>query len=298
MGHRAIRNRAAHLIGALALLLASLLPASANAWGYYGHQTTAQIALANVKPETRTAIARLIAHESELGTPECRMDDLAGAATWPDCLRGSYWRWAYTFAWHYRTAPVCEAYDAKKHCSGGNCVTAQVERNFRILSDESLPANVRLEALAFMVHFAGDVHMPLHSGDKDDRGGNDRVTDYGIVPDRNLHSIWDTALAERAITAAEPPLVRHYSAQEKAAFTGGDPAEWGRESWQIARDFVYPNAFDRDACEGDLPDETALTQEDIVAAVPVVERRVTQAGLRIADLLDAAFAPGAASELP
>src|SRR5690606_30460356 len=140
MGHRAIRNRAAHLIGALALLLASLLPASANAWGYYGHQTTARIALTNVKPETRTAIARLIAHESELGTPECRMGDLAGAATWPDCLRGSYWRWAYTFAWHYRTAPVCEAYDAKKHCSGGNCVTAQVERNFRILSDESLPA--------------------------------------------------------------------------------------------------------------------------------------------------------------
>lgn len=298
MGHRAVRNRAAHLIGALALLLAALLPASAQAWGYFGHRTTAQIALANVRPETRAAIARLIAHEKELGTPECRMSDLADAATWPDCLRGAYWRWSYTFAWHYRTAPVCEAYDAKKHCSGGNCVTAQIERNFRILSDESLPANVRLEALAFMVHFAGDVHMPLHSGDKDDRGGNDRVTDYGIVPDLNLHSIWDTALAERTITAAEPPLVRRYSAEEKAALAGGDPAEWGRESWQIARDFVYPNAFDRDPCEGDLPDETALTQEDIVAAVPVVERRVTQAGLRIADLLDAAFAPGAASALP
>ncbi|MGV2494898.1 S1/P1 nuclease [Pelagerythrobacter aerophilus] len=298
MGHRAVRNRAAHLIGALALLLAALLPASAQAWGYFGHRTTAQIALANVRPETRAAIARLIAHEKELGTPECRMNDLADAATWPDCLRGAYWRWSYTFAWHYRTAPVCEAYDAKKHCSGGNCVTAQIERNFRILSDESLPANVRLEALAFMVHFAGDVHMPLHSGDKDDRGGNDRVTDYGIVPDLNLHSIWDTALAERAITAAEPPLVRRYSAEEKAALAGGGPAEWGRESWQIARDFVYPNAFDRDPCEGDLPDETALTQEDIVAAVPVVERRVTQAGLRIADLLDAAFAPGAASALP
>ena len=298
MGHRAIRNRAAHLIGALALLLTALLPASASAWGYYGHRTTAEIALANVTPETRAAIARLIAHQKKLGTPECRMSDLADAATWPDCLRGTYWRWSYTFAWHYRTAPVCEAYDATKHCAGGNCVTAQIERNFRILSDESLPANVRLEALAFMVHFAGDVHMPLHSGDKDDRGGNDRVTDYGIVPDRNLHSIWDSALAERAITAADPPLVRRYSAREKAALAGGDPAGWGRESWQIARDFIYPNAFDRGACEGDLPGETALTQDDIVAAVPVVERRVTQAGLRIANLLDAAFAPGAASELP
>lgn len=298
MDHRAIRNRAARLTAALALLLGLLIPQGAGAWGYFGHRTTAQIALANVAPETRAAIARLVAHDRALGTPECRIRHLADAATWPDCVRRDYWRWGYTAAWHYRTAPVCEPYDAKANCAGGNCVTAQIERNFRILSDESLPANVRLEALAFMVHFAGDVHMPLHSGDKDDRGGNDRETAYGIVPGLNLHSIWDSALAERAITAADPPLVRRYSATEKQALAGGHPADWGRESWQLARDFVYPNAFDRPACDGDLPRETALTQEDIVAALPVAERRVTQAGLRIADLLDAAFAPGRMDRLP
>ena len=298
MGDRAIRDRAARLIAALALALAALAPQGAAAWGYYGHRTTAEIALANVSPETRAAIARLVAHDAELGTPECRIADLADASTWPDCVRRDYWRWGYTAAWHYRTAPVCEPYDARANCPGGNCVTAQVERNFRILSDESLPANVRLEALAFMVHFAGDVHMPLHSGDKDDRGGNDRETAYGIVPGLNLHSIWDTALAERAITAAQPPLVRRYAAAERQALAGGQPADWGRESWQIARDFVYPTAFDRAPCEGDLPGETALSQDDIAAAVPVVERRLAQAGLRIADLLDAAFAPGKLDRIP
>ena len=298
MGHRTIRSRASRLIAGVALMAAALVPTAATAWGYFGHRTTAEIAWANIEPETRAAIARLIAHERELGTPECRIRDLADAATWPDCVRRDYWRWGYTAAWHYQTEPVREDYDVRKNCSGGNCVSAQVERNFRILSDESLPANVRLEALAFMIHFTGDIHMPLHSGDDDDRGGNDIETAYGIVPGLNLHSIWDTALAERAITAADPPLVRRYSATEHASLAGGGPADWGRESWQLARDFVYPNAFDRSPLEGEMPDEAALTQEDIAAAVPVVERRVTQAGLRMADLLDAAFAPGKVNDLP
>ncbi len=292
MGSGTIRNRAGQLIAGLALILAAYLPAPAMAWGEFGHRTTGDIAIANVKPETRAAIARLIAYESRLGTPDCRIRNLQDATVWPDCVRRDYWRWGFTAAWHYRTAPICEAYNARANCSGGNCVTGQIERNQRLVADESLPPNVRLEALTFMVHFVGDVHMPLHSGDKDDKGGNDRITSYGIVQDLNLHGIWDSALAERAITSARPSLVRRYSAAERAELGGGDAAEWGRESWQLARDFVYPGAFDQDVCAGDLPKEAALSQEDIVAAIPVSQRRITQAGLRMATMLDEAFAPG------
>ena len=293
MGDRAIREAAGvifRLVGVLLALLA--LPSPALAWGFFGHETTARIALTNVTPQTRAAIARLLRHERELGTPGCPLRTLANAATWPDCLRGQAWRWGYTFAWHYQTEPIAEPYDARKNCAGGNCVSAQIERNHRILADESLPGNVRLEALAFMVHFAGDIHMPLHSGDNEDRGGNSVATAYGIVPRLNLHSIWDSTLAERAITAANPPLVRRYSAQERAALAGGAPADWGRESWELARGFVYPNALGRDIEPGETLDSAALTQNAIVAAVPVAERRIVQAGLRIAELLDTAFLPG------
>lgn len=280
------------------LAIAILLPAPARAWGYYAHRTTGEIALANIRPQTRAAMERLFRAEAQLGTPDCRLRSLPDATAWPDCLRKDYWRWGYTFAWHYRTAPIDEPYNPRSNCSGGNCILAQIERNQRLLADESLPANVRLEALAFMVHFVGDVHMPLHSGDHDDRGGNDRVTDYGIVPGLNLHWIWDGPLAERAITSAHPSLVRRYTAQERAELAGGDPADWGRESWEIARGFVYPNAFDCEDCTGELPGKAALTQEDIVAAVPISQRRVTQAGLRMARLLDEAFAPGPLLERP
>ena len=288
----AVRRLSAFL-AAFALVAGTLLPAPVLAWGGYGHRTTGAIALANAKPETRAAIARLLRYEKQLGTPECPLSTLEEATVWPDCVRRTGWRWGYTAAWHYRTTPICEAYDPWANCSGGNCVTAQIERNQRLLADESLPAAIRLEALAFMTHFVGDIHMPLHSGDKDDRGGNDRRAAYGIVPDKNLHSIWDGALAERAITSTDGPMVRRYDAAERVEYGGGEAPDWGRESWQTARDFVYPTAFDvEDACAVELPDETALTQDDIVRAVPVAQRRIRQAGLRMAALLDTAFAPG------
>ncbi len=281
--------------GVIAALLAvlALLPAPAHAWGAYAHRQTAEIAEANVSPEVRAKIARLLAQEQALGTPECPLKSLKDASVWADCVRGEGWRWGYTAAWHYRTAPICEAFNPRGNCAGGNCVTAQITRAHRILADESLPAAIRLEALAFMVHFAGDVHMPLHSGDNEDRGGNDRVAAYGIKPGLNLHSIWDGPLAERAISDPADPAVRRYSPAERAELGGGAPDDWGRESWEIARTFVYPTAFDSDdVCAAPLPNETALSQEDIIRGVPIAKRRVQQAGVRIADLLTSAFAPG------
>ena len=69
MGHRTIRSRASRLIAGVALMAAALVPTAATAWGYFGHRTTAEIAWANIEHETRAAIARLFAHERELGTP-------------------------------------------------------------------------------------------------------------------------------------------------------------------------------------------------------------------------------------
>lgn len=283
-----MRGIAAFLLGLLAVV-----PAPASAWGFYAHQQTASIAEANVSPEARAKIRALLAREKDLGTPDCPLKTLQDAAVWADCVRNEGWRWGYTSAWHYRTAPICEAFNPRANCAGGNCVTAQITRAHRVLADESLPAPVRLEALAFMVHFAGDVHMPLHSGDNEDRGGNDREADYGIIPSLNLHWIWDGPLAERAISDPADPVVRRYSPAERSELGGGLPDDWGRESWEIARSFVYPTAFDTEnVCAAPLPAKTALSQEDIVRGVPIAKRRVQQAGLRIADLLESAFAPG------
>lgn len=273
--------------------LAALWVSPALAWGAYGHRITAQIAMANVRPATAAKIHALLAVQRQLGTPDCPVRSLADAATWPDCIRKDAWRFAYTFPWHYQSEPVCMAYDPKGHCAYGNCVTAQIERNRQILADQGLPAAQRLEALAFLVHFIGDIHMPLHSGDDDDAGGNAIKADYGSAPGWKLHSIWDTPLAERAISSAEPPLVHRYPAAKRAAMDGGTPADWGRESWEIAKTVIYPLALGRDPCVKDKsrPEHVDWSNADIDMVLPVVRRRIEQAGLRMARVLDEALDP-------
>ena len=250
------------------------LSAPAQAWGEFGHHSVASIAMANVKPRTAARMRTL----------------LEEAAYWPDCIRGQGWRWGYTFAWHYQTEPVCKAFDPRANCANGNCVSGQIERSRRVLADKSLPIAHRLEALAFLAHFVGDIHMPLHSGDNGDLGGNTVSAQYGIAPGRNIHAIWDGALAERAITSATPPLVRRYSPQERTELGSGTVAQWGEESWKLAREVVYPLAFGHDPCGGaEAPKAVIWTEEDIAAAAPALRQRVVQGGLRLARLLDEAL---------
>ena len=280
---------------AAVLALFALWSAPALAWWDYGHHTIASVAMANVRPGTRAEIARLLKAERALGTPDCPVRSLEDAAYWPDCLRKQSWRWAYTFPWHYQTAPICQPFDPKANCANGNCVSAQIERNRRVLADRSLPAAQRLEALAFLAHFTGDIHMPLHSGDNADGGGNGARAAYGAADGTNLHSIWDGYQAERSISSARPSLVRRYSAAERADLAGGTVADWGRESWQLART-IYARAFGRDdPCSGGaLPKHTVWSNAAIEQSVPDARARIVQGGLRLARLLDEALAPAAA----
>lgn len=274
---------------ALAALLPLLWAAPALAWGEYGHRSVAAIADANIAPATKAQIRALLKAEKGLGTPECRVRSLEDASYWPDCIRRDAWRFAYSFPWHYQTEPVCKPFDPKSNCANGNCVSGQIERSCRVLADKSLPAAVRLEALAFLVHFVGDIHMPLHSGDNGDAGGNGVATQYGIAPGRNLHAIWDGPQAERAISSAMPPLARHYSAQERAAIATGTVADWGRESWEIAGSLVYPEATGGPPCGKAPPKEGTWSNAAIEKSIPVAQQRIQQAGLRLAVMLDDAL---------
>lgn len=270
--------------------LSAILAPPALAWGSMGHRTVGAIALANVKPSTRAAIRDLLRHQRELDTPQCRMGTIEEAATWPDCIKGERWRFAYTSSWHYHDQPVCGTFDLKAHCRDGNCATAQIERNARLLANRKLSPALRLEALSFVVHFVGDIHQPLHVGENEDMGGNAVKADYGDAPGRNLHSIWDGVLAERAITSARPPLVRVYTPQEKAVLATGKLEDWERESWQISRDFLYPMAFGGTLpCDVKEPQKVVWSNAAIEQAIPIIDERIERAGLRLAVMLDAAL---------
>jgi len=278
----------------LAALLALALATPAQAYWEYGHETVAAIADANVRPATRIAIRRLLARQALLGTPECPARTIGEASVWADCVKplkdaAGQSRFGYAYAWHYQNVNVCQPFNLVAACRDGNCVSAQIERQGAILRDRRAPTADRVRALAFLVHFVGDLHQPLHAGDKADKGGNDLKADYGIyAPARlNLHSIWDGLLAERAISSPGT-LVHRYPAAQRRRLARGTATDWSRESWQVSRDVAYAAALGGDAC-APSPPRAALDDATIARLVPTARAEVVKGGLRLARLLDEAL---------
>jgi hypothetical protein len=281
------------LVLGLALFLAS---SPAAAWWEYGHETVATIAALQVKPQTRREIQRLLSHANELATPTCPARTIEQASVWPDCIKELKDRFSYAYAWHYQNVDVCKPFDQKSACKDGNCVSAQIERNARLLADRTVPVRERLMALAFLTHFVGDLHQPMHAGDHGDLGGNKVAANYGVIGGRaNLHGIWDGWLAERAIStppsgpsailAATPPA-------ERERLAAGTVDDWSREMWGKAKDLAYRSMVG-DPCGADPVERPTLNEQKVRALIPMVRQNVLEGGLRLARLLDDALGPDA-----
>jgi hypothetical protein len=306
MTSKTIRRALATVTTALAGML-TLSAQPALAWGELGHRTVGEIAYANVKPETRAQIDELLKNADAMGTPLCTLKNLSDAATYPDCLHAYQWRFAYTFAFHYQDIDVDKPFDIKEGCANTICVTQQIERDRRILADRSLNAPTRMEALIFLTHFVGDLHQPLHAAEHEhDAGGNavtvtnvpapnymaaGKLVDNSAKP-ANLHSVWDTVVVERAQALGHLPPVRAYSDADKAKIAGGEVADWAQESWSIARDLVYPQAFAHTtSAPGAKPVTVTIDDADLDHDADVAAKRILQGGLRLARVLDEALAP-------
>lgn len=281
-------------------LLAAILSAAitlatpARAYWEYGHETVADIAMANVKPSTARAVRRLLADQALLETPECPARTPAQAAVWADCIKplkdaAGKSRFGYAYNWHFQNVNVCRPFDLTSACANGDCVSAQIERDVALLRSPTTPRKERVQALAFLIHFVGDLHQPLHAGDRTDKGGNEVPASYGIyAPARfNIHSIWDGPLAERAITSG-PSLVRRFPAAVRARVAAGSVADWSRESWQVSRDVTYASALGGEAC-GPVQGRRTLDDATVSRIVPTARLQVERAGLRLAKLLDRAL---------
>ncbi len=281
------------MIRFLAILLCLCIATPAAAWWDYGHRTTATIAWDHVKPETRRAIRALLRHERLVETPTCPIKSIEDASVWADCIKGLGPRFDYAFSWHYQNVDICKPFDLKAACKDGHCVARQIERNAKLLKDRKVPPRERLMAFAFLTHFVGDLHMPLHAGDRGDRGGNDVKANYGAVGGRiNLHSLWDGYLAERAITT--PPagprgMAAEMNSGERSPRAQGSVEDWSRESWALSRDIAYASALNGDPC-GPVPTRAMIDNATIERLVPNVRTTIVNGGLRLARLLDEALA--------
>ena len=283
------------LLAALAALLTFSSPAAA--WWEYGHETVARIAFDAARPETRAELQKLMARGALLETPDCPVGTPEKLSYWADCIKPLGDRFSYAGPWHYQNVDICQDFDLKAACKDGNCVSAQIERTARLLADKTVPTRERLMALAFLVHFVGDLHNPMHAGDRGDRGGNDVKANYGLVGGRtNLHSMWDGYLAERAIST--PPggaaaLLAAVPLSDRPALAAGTVEDWSREQWQSSRKFAYASLVG-DPCGPRPEGRPTLDEADVRTLIPELRRGITAGGLRLARLLDEALVEGKA----
>lgn len=282
--------------GALKRLLAFLallcLASPAAAWWEFGHYTVGRIGYVEARPETRAKIDRLITQSKSLETPTCPIRNIEDAAYWPDCVKALKERFSYAASWHYQNVDVCKPFDLETPCRDGNCVSKQIERNAILLGDETLPVRERVMALAFLAHFVGDLHMPLHAGDRGDLGGNRFGANYGVIGGRtNLHSIWDGYLADRGIS--NPPgevggILSELSAGERETARAGTVTDWSREGWEASREFAYGSVMG-DPCGATPQARPTIDEATTRRLVPIVRRQIARGGIRLARLLDEAL---------
>lgn len=197
--------------------------------------------------------------------------------------------------------------------------------NYAMLASPETNAAERALALSWLLHLAGDIHQPLHVSDQFSKqfpAGNAAGTqEYVMDPVKNipmpLHLLWDSNIYRSTeledVEKFSKELLEMYPRsafpQLKELEGPGDFAKWARESYDIAVDFAYGYGIKTTTDpEKDLDPNEAVKKmvAYIVHGVPpleeapeipaeyweklqdVIQKQITLAGYRIADLVLAA----------
>ena len=250
-----------------AIWLAALPSPIALGWGPEGHRVVARIAELHLSRDAAAAVARILGPGRRLPGVASIADDVRNQKTAP---------------WHYVNIPVDGSYDPARHCPAGQCVIAAAERAREALKNPSADLRSAFEALYNLTHFIGDLHQPLHCGDRSDSGGNDLKVKLGGLR-TNLHRVWDVHIPD-----IKPQDVEHLSRRlgrvaqaQRAAWSAGSPASWCLESHELSRNVVY---------------RFRGTHEPVVLdaayrrrGARVAQEQLAKAGLRLAAILNEIF---------
>ena len=295
----------------VAALLLTLCAARASAWGPVGHMAVGMIAEARLSPRTAARVRELLGSATLDQVANCpdnfaygRIRDCAGVFEMPGDFDASK-------PWHFIDIDVEKQADEStimRFCPTEGCAPVAIKRDLATLADPGASKLAKQAALTYLVHFVGDIHQPLHCAEHHhDMGGNKKGLDVSYVDPSgkakklNLHSAWDAAIdTPKEVSFGEPHeklvaaarkladrLNEELSAQDAGAWTAA-PDVTDRaviESWQLARELVYPSYLKANGQFADASGEDY--RAELKAELrPVAYGRVKAAGVRLAALLE------------
>jgi hypothetical protein len=230
------------------LLIGLVLSASvmqAKAWGPVGHKATALVAEAYLSPQAKAAIKDLLEGQR-----------LVDVSNWADSLRDRP-EYEHTQQYHYQNTrkPMKTASGVNANSYRANLMelSPRERQNYRagvveaiagsekLLTDPKATRKDKQAALKFLVHFVGDLHQPLHTGEARKIGGN-TVSLSWMGSETNLHKVWDSEIITdkvrtlKGYSYRDPSwtyaqwLLDQYREQAKSARSLGNVATWYQES--------------------------------------------------------------------
>ncbi|WP_247664789.1 S1/P1 nuclease [Pseudoalteromonas sp. MMG010] len=256
------------------LISCTFVSLKVSAWGQNGHRIVGEIAQSHLTDTTKAALV-----------PYLNGASLAQISTWPDEMRsapGQFWQ-KESSRWHYiNTLPNTPFKLDHSHTESKESVTNILEGIYftsNTLSDSKTTVDEKQFSLRFLVHLVGDSHQPFHAGRSADRGGNSIKVNF-FKESTNLHRLWDTTLIENQnLSFTEfAAFINTTDAQEIANYLNSKPETWLEESRDLSSALYKSTSED-------------ISYEYIYENTPIVKKRLKQAGVRLAGILNAIFDP-------
>lgn len=263
----------------MVLILVASNPA--HAWSGYVHRLICEQAYERLSQPAKKLVVRLSRGENQAEG----YADFAESCEWPDEVRRTTHK--ATYEYHFINVPRERTLFLPRDCAAHDCVHQAIKRYAIYLSDPNRREEQRAEALRFLGHFVGDIHQPLHVGNKEDRGGNDIYVLWPgeEKPDR-LHAIWDGRLPRHLgfdNSDAYASLLAVADEQWFDEWRNFNIDGWATESFGLARSFAYTNSSGQPLQNGALIDDAYIHR-----ATPLVRQRLQQAIIRLAWILEQA----------
>src|SRR5438552_1827271 len=235
------------------VFVVSLVAPSVLAWHDTGHMVIASIAYPRLSAAAKTQVDRLLKIPL-VGDPE--KYDFVSASCWADDLKRKIKDHRYD-AWHYIDLPFSADGTPGLQPDKENVVWA-INQAMATLKNPNSPDLEKARQLRFLLHFAGDVYMPLHcvsrfskAHPKGDRGGNDFPIQWNNRR-TNLHFFWDTAAGlfkevKRPMMQEDQTLISNWAKQITASYPPSkfkevsdmDVSHWAKEGLVACKTFVY-----------------------------------------------------------
>ncbi len=256
------------------------------AWWNGGHQAVGLIAYHQLSAKQQQKLMRILfSHPGE----ESYKLNFPLSCTWPDAIRGQE---EDRPTWHYKDLPFWDGVSEHPLKQDEETADYAIQANLEVLADEFSSDQQKARAISWLGHIVGDIHQPLHattrcspSHPSGDRGGNDFKVDLTNwnVKSGNLHKFWDSGAL---LLQPEPdPAQLELFVEEterlypRSSFKSGelqsDSSVWIQESFELAKQFVYPGIQERSE-----PNPVYIQRSQ-----PICRQRIALAGYRLGLML-------------